>query len=186
LIAFGDTDRVYLTDEVCDRDIGRGQLLTVTRVAADPLEGCRVALLGDQVLRMLRDRVEGIVVHLAAENNGDLIVQQVDHRADQPRFGLTALAQEDDVLPGEDRVLELRDHGFFEAEDAGEDVLTLAHLVDKIAPHLLLDGLDLVTGAAQLTESGGFCCHCGRFLPVTRSPRHALSLCCAVQAAQSL
>ena len=82
---------------------------------------------------------------------GMLLVQQVDERADEAGLRLAALAQEDDVLAGEDRVLELRDHRLFITEDAGKQLLAFAHLLDQIASHLLLDGLDLVTGAAQLT-----------------------------------
>ena len=103
--------------------------------------------------------VERVVVDLAAGDDRDLVVQQVDQGADDAGLRLAALAEEDDVLAGEDRVLELRDDGVFEAEDAGEHVLALAHLVDQVAAHLLLDGLHLVAGAAQLTECTGFGCH---------------------------
>ena len=54
--ALGDADRVDLADQVGDRDVGRRELLAVAAVAADPVDRRVVALLGDQVLAVLRDR----------------------------------------------------------------------------------------------------------------------------------
>ena len=55
--ALGDLDRVDLADEVGDGGVGGGQLLAVAVVAVDPLDRRVVALLGDQVAGVARDRV---------------------------------------------------------------------------------------------------------------------------------
>ena len=41
-------------------------------------------------------------------------------RADQPGLALAALAEQDDVVPGEQRPLEVGQHGLVEPDDAGE------------------------------------------------------------------
>ena len=64
--ALGDLDRVDLADQVGDRRVGRGELLAEAAVAVHPLDRRLVAALGDEHARVLRDRVVGVVVDLAA------------------------------------------------------------------------------------------------------------------------
>ena len=99
--------------------------------------------------------VERIVVDLAAGDCGHLLVQQIDQAARDARLGLAALAEEHDVLPGEDGVLDLRDDGLFIADDAGEDVFARAHLANQVLAHLLLDGEHPVAALAELADGGG-------------------------------
>ena len=75
-----------------------------------------------RVWHALQMRRERVVVDLAAGDDGRLFVEQVDQAARDARLGLAALAEEDDVLPGEDGVLDLRDDRLFVADDAGEEL----------------------------------------------------------------
>ena len=109
VFAFRDPDRVDLTDQVRDRRVRGGQLLAVPLVRVDPADGHAVALGGDPVPTGPADRSVRAVIYLAAIDHRDLVVQQRDQGADQAALRLPTLAQEDDILPGEDRVLDLRD-----------------------------------------------------------------------------
>ena len=152
----GDLDRVHLAHEVGDGDVRRGELLAVALVTGNPVDRRVVALLGDARLARLAERREGVVVDLAAGDGGRLLVEQVDQAARDARLGLAALAQQDDILPREDGVLDLRQDGLFVADDAGEDLFAVAHLAHQVLAHLLLDGKYLVAALAQLAEGGGF------------------------------
>src|SRR5439155_16434063 len=100
-----------------------------------------------------------VVVDLAAADDGDALVEQRDQRTQQARLGLAALAEEDDVLAGEDGVLQLRDDAVVVAADAGEEGLAGGELADQVAAQLGLDGLDAVLGLAELAEGLGEGCH---------------------------
>ena len=72
---------------------------------------------------MLRDRVVRVVVDLAARDDRHPLVEQVGERADHAGLRLAALAEEDDVVAGEQRVLELREHGVLVADHAVDERL---------------------------------------------------------------
>ena len=122
--ALGDLDRVDLADQVGDGDVGRRQLLAV---AAVPRAASRSAWRRPARRRMLRAGGEigasGSSLISRAGDERHLLVQQVDQRARDPGLGLAALAQEDDVLAGEDGVLDLREDRLLVADDAGEERL---------------------------------------------------------------
>ena len=69
---------------------------------------------------MFRDGRERIVVDLRAGDDRDGVVEQVDELAEHPRLGLAAQAQEQHVVLGEDRVLDLGDDRLLVAEDIGK------------------------------------------------------------------
>ena len=102
--AFGDLDRVDLTDEVGDRRVGRRELLAEAAVAVHPLDRRVVAALGDEVTRVRRHRVVRVVVDLAAGDDRHPLVEQADEPADDARLRLAALTEEDHVVTGEQRV----------------------------------------------------------------------------------
>src|SRR5207253_2116980 len=72
--------------------------------------------------------------------------------ARHPRFGLTALAEKDDVLPAQDRVLDLGDHALVVADDAREERLGPAEARDQVIAHLLLDRLRPVALCLELAD----------------------------------
>ena len=119
----GVLDHVDLADQVGDRHVGRGELLVVARLAADPVDRRVVALRGDQVAGVLGERGIGMVVDLRAGDDRHRVVEQVDELAEHPGLGLAAEAEEEHVVLREDRVLDLRDDGLLVAEDVGEERL---------------------------------------------------------------
>ena len=62
-------------------------------------------------------------MQLGAGDDRRPLVEQADDRADQPGLALAALAEQDDVVPGEQGALEVGQHGLVEADDAGEPVV---------------------------------------------------------------
>jgi hypothetical protein len=62
--------------------------------------------------------VVGVVVDLRAGHDRQPLVEQADHGPDDPGLGLAPLAQQDDVVAGQDGVLQLGQDGVLEAEHA--------------------------------------------------------------------
>ena len=83
-------DRIEIADEVRDRHVRGGQLLDVATVLADPRDRCVVACLIEKIAREFRDRRERIVVHLAARDNWNRIVEQRSKRAQNAGLRLAA------------------------------------------------------------------------------------------------
>jgi hypothetical protein len=153
--ALRDLDRVDLAHEVRDGDVGRGELLAVAPVPRHPLDRGGVGLLRDPQPAGPADRRVGVVVDLAAGDGGRLRVQELDETARDPRLRLAALAQEDEVVAGEDGVLHLRDHRLLVADDAGEEGLPVTQAVDQVLAELLLHRADAVPARAELADGGG-------------------------------
>ena len=153
--AFGNLDRVDLADQVGDGDVRCGQLLAVTAVARQPVDRRVVALRFDDGLCSRAQRRERVVVDLAACDNWNGVVEQAGKESGEAGLGLAALAQEADVLAGQDGVLDSRDDRVVVADDAGEERLLRGQTGEQVGAHLLLDRAGLPARSAQLAERGG-------------------------------
>ncbi len=60
----------------------------------------------------------GVVVDLGVGHDGQPLVEQPDQRPDDAGLGLAPLAEQDDVVAGQQGVLELGQDGVFEPEHA--------------------------------------------------------------------
>src|SRR5690606_11100554 len=119
-------------DEVSDGGVGRRQLLAVALAPVEPRDGRGVATLRHQLAGVFGDGVERVVVDLGARDLGHPLVEEAGEEAEEAALGLPAEAEEDEVVPREEGVLELRDDGLLVAEDAGEDLLARAELLDQV------------------------------------------------------
>ena len=108
--ALGHPDRVDVADQVGDARVGRGELLRVAVLPLDPPERDGVTVLGHPSAARGADRAVRVVVHLAPGDRGRLLVQEVDELTDQTRLGLPPLAEDDEVVTGEDPAFEHREH----------------------------------------------------------------------------
>ena len=149
---FGDFDGVHLADEVGDGDVRRGELLAVALVARHPGDGRLVASLGDDCAPARGDGAERILGNLGAVDHRHFVVQKRRQAAHDPRLRLPPLAEQHDVLPAENGVGHLRNHGLVVADDAGEQRLAPPQLGDEIAPHLRLHRQHLVAGRPEFAE----------------------------------
>ena len=73
--ALGVFDHVDLADQVGDGHVGRGQFFVVPPLPADPLDGRAVALAGDPFAGSPAERGERVVVHLAAGDDRNRVVE---------------------------------------------------------------------------------------------------------------
>ena len=148
----GDLDGVDLTDEVGDRRVGSGELLAEAPVAVDPLDRRFVAALGDEQPRVLRHRVVGVVVDLTPGDDRHPLVEQLGEPTDHAGLGLAALAEEDHVVAGDERVLELREHGVLVADHAVDELLALRDPRDRVGAHLFFDRARDPAAGPELAE----------------------------------
>ena len=142
--ALRDLDGVDLADEIGHRNVGRRQLLPKTVNPMEPRDGGLVAQFLYLIVPEFGDGRKGIVVHLGPFDDGNVLVQEIRHRSDQPRLGLAALPQEDQVVAREDRVLQLRQDRIFIADDPWEQLLPFPELPNEVLPQLVFDRDDLV------------------------------------------
>ena len=153
--ALGDLDRVDFPDQVGDRDVRRGQLLGVSTIARQPVDRGRVAFGVHDRLSGRAGRSERVVVELPAAHDRQPIVEEADEEARHPRLGLAALAEEHEILAGEDRVLDGRHDGLLVPDDARQDVAPDREAGDQVGAQLLLDGPRPPIGGTELTQGRG-------------------------------
>ncbi|MFN8093447.1 MAG: hypothetical protein U0599_14735 [Vicinamibacteria bacterium] len=149
-------DRVDVADDVGDRHVGRRELLDVALVATQPRDGRRLALLGDEIAAALAQGRLGVVVDLAPGHDRDRLVEERREGPEDAALRLAAQAEEDHVVPRENRVRDLRDDGVLVAEDAGEERFLRLEPAHEVAAHLLPDG-DARRGTRrpELSEGAG-------------------------------
>ena len=150
--ALGDPDRVDLADQVGDRDVRRRQLLGVAALARQPVDRGRVAVLGDDREGARRDRSRRVVVQLAAADDRDRVVEQADQEAGESGLRLAALAEEDEVLAGDDRVLDRGQDALVIADDAADDRPAQGEPGEQVRAELRLDRARRPAGRAQRSE----------------------------------
>ncbi len=148
----GDLHRVDVADEVADARVRRRELLAVPLAAVQPADRGRVPVLGHEAPGPHRHGFVRVLVELAALDHRRPLVEQPDEGAQQAGLALAALAEQDEVVPGEQGALELRAHGVLEADDAGERVGARGQGGEEVVAQLVLDAAQLVPGGAQGAE----------------------------------
>ena len=132
----GDFDRIDLADQIGHRDVGRRQLLGIAPLASDPFDFQLFAELGRPPPAGAANWPIRIVVDLAALDRRHALVEQVGEQSDEPRLGLSALAEKDHVMAGEHAVFDFGQHALVVADDAGQDALARAQPFEQVAAHL--------------------------------------------------
>ena len=145
-------DRIDVADHVRDRDVGRCELLDVAGLARPPGDRHPVALARDAGAACAADGVKWIVVDFAAGHDGDLIVEQTDQAAQDPALRLAAQAQQNEIVPRQDRVDELRHDRVVVADDAGEEPLASLQLANEVVADFLFDRSRRAAALPQLAE----------------------------------
>ena len=148
--ALGDLDRVDVADEVADAGVRSRQLLAVPLVAVQPVDRQVVAELLGEPAAAGADRRVGVVVDLAAVDDRRPLVEQAADRADQPGLALAALAEQHEVVAGEQRALDVGQHRLVEADDAGKPRLARPQPGEQVVADLDLDRfLDMAGGTKR-------------------------------------
>ena len=132
-------DRVDVADHVGDRHVGRGELLDESRLAREPADLQAVALLRHARPAGGADGRQRIVVNLAAGNHRDPFVEQIDEAAQNAALGLPAESEQDEIVPGENGIDELRNDGVVVADDARKERFASLQLANEVVADFLFD-----------------------------------------------
>jgi hypothetical protein len=152
--SLGDLHRVDVTDQVGDRGVGGGELLGVPLAAVHPGDRQRVAVGLDEADGGGGDRRQRVLAELGARDDRGPLVEQSDERAQQAGLALAALAEQHDVVPGDEGALELRQHRVVEAVQAGPRVLPRRQQREQVGADLRLHRARPVVGRPELPEGG--------------------------------
>ena len=145
---FGDLDRVDLADQVGDRRVGRRELLAEAAVAVHPVDRRVVTVLRDELARVRETGWYGSSLISLPSTIGIHSSSRPTSAADDARLGLAALAEEHDVVAGEQRVGELRDNGVVVADDTFDERFAGSECAHRVGADLFLDrSRDPTTGA---------------------------------------
>ena len=148
-------DGVDLPNQVGNGNVRRRQLFRIPRLPLQPGNGRIVPLLGHNAPPVRAERMIRIIIQLAARDNRNPLVQQVHHLPNQPRLRLPPFPQQDDVLPRQNGILQLRNHRLLKADDAGESRLLRPYLANQIAADFRPHRRRFVAAVAQLPQRGG-------------------------------
>src|SRR5579862_864738 len=143
--ALGDPDRIDVADQVTDARVRGGELLAVPFARVPPGDGELITELGSEPAAPRAARLVRMVVDLAALHGWGPLVEQPGQGADQAGLTLTALPEQDDVVPRDQGPLEVRQDGLAEPDDAREGVLPGPHHGKQVLPDLVLDAAVHVT-----------------------------------------
>src|SRR5882672_1795540 len=130
-------DRIDVADDVRDRDIGCGQLFDKTRIALDPVDVGQIAVQIESLPAEGRDRRKRIVVYFRTGDHWKALVKQRSKLANDAALGLAAQSKQDQVVPRQNRIDQLRDDRFIIAHDAGKQLLAATQFLDQIRPQLV-------------------------------------------------
>jgi hypothetical protein len=138
-----------VADEVRDGHVRRGELFDEALVAAHPGDRRVVAGGRQQLTRELRDRTERGVVDLAPGDDRHGVVEQRRERPQDARFRLPAQAEQDEVVPREQCVHDLRHHGLVVAEHALEERAAVGQAGQEVRADLVLHRTMLALGGGE-------------------------------------
>ena len=101
---------------------------------------------------LLRDGIQGVIVHFTPCQNGELGIQELHELPVDPALRLAAEAQEDEVVPGEDGVHQLRNHRLVITHDAGEQASATLKPPGKVLSKLVFHRQGPEVGGLEFTE----------------------------------
>ncbi|MCG3120720.1 MAG: hypothetical protein ALAOOOJD_03548 [bacterium] len=145
-------DWIDIADQIGDRHIRRRQLFAVALLAADPFNLDFVAIFAHFVHARFAHRAKGIVVDFAIFDNWNVLIQQARQHAQNAALRLAAQAEQDEIMPRQNGVAQLRNHRIFITDDAGKQRLAAADFANEIVAHFVFHGDDTVTRSAQFTD----------------------------------
>ena len=80
-----------------------------------------------------------MIVNFASGDIGNFRFEEIDQAAKDAALGLSAQAEKDEVVPGQDGVGDLRQDRLFVAANPGKERLARFELAQQVAAHLVLD-----------------------------------------------
>ncbi len=114
-------DGVDVADQVGNGHVGRGELFHVAVFRSEPRNRRAFTALGKQIAASAANRRVGVVVNFASGDVGHLRIEQGRKGAKDAAFGLSAQAEQNEIVARENRVHDLRDDGVVVADDSGKN-----------------------------------------------------------------
>ena len=106
-------------------------------IAADPLQRQRIAHLFGLLAAGTANRIVRIIVDLASFDDRYAFIQKTEQAANDSRFALAALTEENHMVAGENGILDLRYDGFVITDDARQDPFAAFHVAHEILAHFI-------------------------------------------------
>src|SRR5713101_4946956 len=148
----GGLDGIDVADHVRDRHIRRRQLFDEPLLATQPADREAVAFLRGARAARGAERRQRVVVNLAAGDDRDPFVQQIDEVPQDAALRLTPQAEQNEVVARQDGVDELRNHRLVVADDAGEERLARSQPADQVVADFLFNRPRAIARLPQVTE----------------------------------
>ena len=132
-------DWVDFANQISNRCVRRGKFFTVPIVTMHPDNWCGVTLLGDHVTSVTRNWCIGVVVDFTSSNYRHPLVEQTSKRTNDSCFALAALTKKNNVVAGEQCILQLWHDRIVVAKNAGGELLVGANALHGIAANFFFD-----------------------------------------------
>ena len=137
--AFGGLDRIDVADNIGNRHIGSCQLFDKARIAIDPGDRRGILMQLNRLPAVRADRMIRIIVDFRTGNDRNLIVEKICKLANDAALCLATQAQQNQIVPREDRIDELRNNRLVIANNAGKQFLAPLEFANQIRAHLVFD-----------------------------------------------
>ena len=121
----------------------------------DPTNCSVLSLCRNNVTRIPRDRVVGIVVNFGSGNYRHPFIEQMSERANHACLGLTALTEKHNVMSSEKRILKLWHHGLFVSHHTFKQRKIVGDVVNCILTKFFLHRNGLPSRSLQGSQRGG-------------------------------
>ena len=155
--SLGHLHRIDVADQVGDARVRSRELFRIPLIPAAPRDRQGVTQLGGTAQALCRDGLEGVLTQLGAPDDRRPLIEQADQSAQQTGLALSTLAQQHDVVPGDEGPLELRDDGRLKAVQARPRVAALAEGGKEVVADLDAQGLLDVARSPKCADG----CHSG-------------------------
>ena len=111
-----------------------------------------VAFFGGKAAASLAGGLQRRVINFATFDHCNALIEQSGQRAQDARLCLPSQTEKDDVVFGEDGVVQRRNHRAVVAVNAGKGSLTAGDFRQQVLAHFLFDRSDFVAGVSQLAQ----------------------------------
>ncbi len=132
-------DGIDIADQVRDGDIRRGQLLHVAMLGREPGNRRGVSFFSNQFAAAPADRHIRVIVDLATRDVRHLRIKQTGQRPQNSALSLAAQPEQNEIMPRQDRVHDLRHHRVVIAHDARKYRAALAQPRHQVLAQLIFD-----------------------------------------------
>src|SRR5215217_3376637 len=152
MTAFCGFNWIDVADDIGNGDIGGCEFFYKTCVTTDPIERGHLTILRQRLPPISGDRAQWVVVHFGTGDDWYALIEQISQQANDAALCLPAKAKQNDVMPRQNGVNQLRNNGVLVAHDAGKQLLAAAQFSYEIATQLILDREGLIPGRPEFAK----------------------------------